>query len=125
MGWSQTGVPTIRRAHRRNPRLRGTSCVGQSHSSPCPSAACFRPGAITASKMAAPINPPTSGPAMYTQKPPSGPGIAMSFQPAKYATMRGPKSLAGFQPAWVIGAKRAMRAATVETDEEWCESLVR
>ena len=51
---------------------------------------------------------------MYAQNPARGPGIAISPHPAKYATRRGPKSRAGFQPACVSGANRLMSAATVK-----------
>src|SRR5438046_2702387 len=34
--------------------------------------------------------------------------------PANTATMRGPKSRAGFQPAWVTGANKLISAATVQ-----------
>jgi len=46
---------------------------------------------------------------MYTQNPLK----ATSFQPAKNATILGPKSLAGLNPAWVRGAITAMSAPTV------------
>ena len=53
------------------------------------------------------------GPTIYIQKPYLGPGIAILPQPAKYATIRGPKSLAGFHPACVKGAYNARSIATV------------
>ena len=39
--------------------------------------------------------------------------MAISPQPAKKATSRGPKSRAGFQPPWVSGASILMSSATV------------
>ena len=50
---------------------------------------------------------------MYAQKPPLGPGMAMLPQPAKNATIRGPKSRTGFHPAWVSGPNMPISMATV------------
>ena len=55
--------------------------------------------ATTKSYAAPPIGPPMRGPTMYSQNPPRGPGIAIEPQPAIAATSRGPKSLAGLNPA--------------------------
>ena len=52
---------------------------------------------------------PSIGAATYTHQP----WKATVFQPARKATILGPKSLAGFKPAWVSGARNAMRAPTV------------
>ena len=61
---------------------------------------------------------------MYAQKPDEGPGIAIESHPAKKATNLGPKSLAGFQPAWVSGAKRLMSTATVKPIKKGAKSFV-
>ena len=51
-----------------------------------------------------PTGAPNIGPNVYTQNPLRGPGKATLPQPAMADTIRGPKSRAGFQPAWVSGA---------------------
>ena len=63
----------------------------------------------TLSAIVAPNIAPTIGPNTYTHQP----WNATVFQPAKYATIRGPKSLAGLNPACVNGANTAINAPTV------------
>ena len=50
--------------------------------------------------------------------------MAMLLHPAMYAKRRGPKSRAGFSPAWVNGARTPMTAVTVKPIRIGTMSLV-
>eukprot|EP00602_Paraphysomonas_sp_CaronLab_P010803 CAMPEP_0185040002 /NCGR_PEP_ID=MMETSP1103-20130426/37538_1 /TAXON_ID=36769 /ORGANISM="Paraphysomonas bandaiensis, Strain Caron Lab Isolate" /LENGTH=64 /DNA_ID=CAMNT_0027579113 /DNA_START=29 /DNA_END=220 /DNA_ORIENTATION=+ len=58
---------------------------------------------------------------MYTQNPLRGPGKAMWPHPAAAATIRGPRSLAGFRHAWVRGHMQDMTTAIIEPTSDGTE----